>query len=127
MQCAPHAVLCPWVALTLLPSCRLDALLSALSKAKGEQLTNPWPIIHPDNAVTSLSQALDPKHDAFYRKLPKFKFLTCLDHYETGEYATYRAPLVDAACLLLLQCRTELRVDLVQTPTCLHKRVEHKG
>ncbi len=65
--------------------CRLDALLSALSKGKGGQLTNPWPIIHPDNAVTSLSQALDPKHDAYYRKLPKFKFLNCLDHYESGK------------------------------------------
>lgn len=89
MLCAPHAVLSrSEVVLTLLPFCRLDALLSALSKGKGEQLTNPWPIIHPDNAVTSLSQALDPKHDAFYRKLPKFKFLSCLDHYEAGEYGT---------------------------------------
>jgi hypothetical protein len=69
----------------LLLSYRLDALLSALSKGKGDQLTNPWPIIHPDNAVTSLSQALDPKHDDYYKKLPKFKFLHCLDHYESGE------------------------------------------
>ncbi|WIA39128.1 hypothetical protein OEZ86_005260 [Tetradesmus obliquus] len=61
---------------------RLDALLSALAHAKAGQLTNPWPTIHPDNSVTSFAQALNPKHDDFYRQLPKFKFLSCLDHYD---------------------------------------------
>lgn len=64
---------------------RLDALLSALSQAKGSGLLNPWAIIHPDNSVSSLAAALDPALDEFYHELPKFKFLDCLDHYATGD------------------------------------------
>lgn len=64
---------------------RLDALLSALSKGKGEQLRNPWATIHPNGAVSSFSEALDPKHDDFYSQLPRFRFIDCLDHYEIGE------------------------------------------
>lgn len=71
-------------------ACRLDAILSALSKAKGKQLVNPWPIIHPNNDVRSLSEALHPKHDAYYQQLPKFKFLGCLDHYQSGASAPDR-------------------------------------
>lgn len=64
---------------------RLDALLSALSHAQGSGLLNPWAIIHPDNSVNSLAAALDPAHDEFYKQLPKFKFLDCLDYYATGD------------------------------------------
>lgn len=63
---------------------RLDALLSALAHAKGSDLLDPWSIIHPDNSVDSLAEALDPAHDKYYRNLPKFQFLDCLDYYETG-------------------------------------------
>lgn len=68
-----------------LPSCRLDAILSALSQAVGRKQLDPWSTIHPDGSVKSLKEALDSKHDDFYRNLPKFKFLHCIDHYATGE------------------------------------------
>lgn len=66
---------------------RLDALLSALSHESGAVLVNPWPIIHPDGSATSLREALNPRYDDYYRALPKFKFLSCLDHYATGMVA----------------------------------------
>ena len=56
---------------------RLDALLLVLKSCKGSQCTMPWQVLHPDKKVTSISEALNPKYDAFYAAQPYISFSAC--------------------------------------------------
>jgi hypothetical protein len=56
---------------------RLDALLLVLKSCKSSECTLPWEVLHPDKRVTSLSEALNPKYDAFYAAQPDISFSAC--------------------------------------------------
>jgi arylsulfatase len=56
---------------------RLDALLLVLKSCKASECTLPWQVLHPDNKVTSLYEALQPKYDAFYAAQPDISFAAC--------------------------------------------------
>ncbi|KAL3457657.1 Arylsulphatase [Aspergillus heterothallicus] len=56
---------------------RLDALLLVLKSCKGTECTLPWKTLHPDGKVTTLSEALNPKYDAFYAAQPEISFDVC--------------------------------------------------
>lgn len=56
---------------------RLDALLLVLKSCKGWECTLPWQVLHPDEKVTSLSEALQSKYDAFYAAQPNISFSAC--------------------------------------------------
>ncbi|GLI76962.1 hypothetical protein PoHVEF18_005244 [Penicillium ochrochloron] len=56
---------------------RLDALLLVLKSCKSSECTLPWQVLHPDKKVTSLSDALQPKYDAFYAAQPDISFSAC--------------------------------------------------
>lgn len=45
---------------------RLDALLMVTKSCKGYTCTHPWSVIHPENDVSTLADALQEKFDAFY-------------------------------------------------------------
>ncbi|EPS33769.1 hypothetical protein PDE_08731 [Penicillium oxalicum 114-2] len=56
---------------------RLDALLLVLKSCKSTECTRPWQVLHPDNKVTNLREALQPKYDAFYAAQPDISFTAC--------------------------------------------------
>lgn len=56
---------------------RLDALLLVLKSCKSSECTLPWEVLHPDKTVTSLSEALNPKYDAFHAAQPDISFSAC--------------------------------------------------
>ncbi|CAG8081231.1 unnamed protein product [Penicillium nalgiovense] len=56
---------------------RLDALLLVLKSCKASECTMPWVVLHPDNKVTTLSEALHPKYDKFYAAQPSVGFSAC--------------------------------------------------
>ncbi|KAE8149097.1 alkaline-phosphatase-like protein [Aspergillus avenaceus] len=60
---------------------RLDALLLVLQSCKGTTCIQPWKVIHPDESVQSLRDALTSQYDAFYQRQPKVSYEQCLDGY----------------------------------------------
>ncbi|KAL2869439.1 Six-hairpin glycosidase-like protein [Aspergillus lucknowensis] len=60
---------------------RLDALLLVLKSCAGSTCIKPWDELHPDGAVGSLGDALDPEYDEFYAGLPKVAYSVCEDGY----------------------------------------------
>ncbi|KAG2488014.1 hypothetical protein HYH03_013450 [Edaphochlamys debaryana] len=60
---------------------RLDALMTAVGYCRGGLCDNPYQILHPDGAVTSFEEAMDPKYDALYAGLKKFRFVRCANSY----------------------------------------------
>lgn len=56
---------------------RLDALLLLLKSCKAEECTLPWQVLHPDKAVSSLTNALNAKYDKFYAAQPDIIFSAC--------------------------------------------------
>jgi N-acetylglucosamine-6-sulfatase len=67
---------------------RLDALLLVLKSCKGATCTDPWKVLHPHGDVDSLSVALKPKYDRFYKAQPKVSFTKC----EMGYIAESEGP-----------------------------------
>ncbi|KAJ1945224.1 hypothetical protein FBU59_002373, partial [Linderina macrospora] len=67
---------------------RLDALLSMLYNCKGEVCKFPRATLHKDGKVKSLKDALKPKYDAYYRSLPKFRFLKCKFYFDADNEGT---------------------------------------
>lgn len=47
---------------------RLDAVMGVMKTRKGETYTNPWKVLHPEEDVNSLGDALNPMHDTLYLK-----------------------------------------------------------
>ncbi|KAL3456688.1 Six-hairpin glycosidase-like protein [Aspergillus heterothallicus] len=60
---------------------RLDALLLVLKSCTGSTCIKPWTELHPDASVESLSDALNPKYDSYYKSLPKVSYSVCEDGY----------------------------------------------
>lgn len=56
---------------------RLDALLLVLKSCKASECTLPWQVLHPDNNVTNLVEALQPRYDAFYAAQPDISSSAC--------------------------------------------------
>ncbi|KIW91278.1 uncharacterized protein Z519_08174 [Cladophialophora bantiana CBS 173.52] len=56
---------------------RLDALLMVLKSCKANQCTQPWRVLHPDDDVHNLVDALNGQYDAFYTEQPKVEFEKC--------------------------------------------------
>lgn len=50
---------------------RLDTLLMVTKSCKGSTCVRPWSVIHPNGAVTTLKEALDPTFDLFYESQSK--------------------------------------------------------
>lgn len=61
---------------------RMDAMLQAKGLCKARTCRDPWSIIHPGGAVTSLEQALDPRYDAWYAQYAQFTFRACTKYYD---------------------------------------------
>jgi hypothetical protein len=57
---------------------RLDALLMVLKSCRSRTCRKPWESLHPRGKVATLSEALDPKFDAFYNEQPKVSFSSCV-------------------------------------------------
>ncbi|KAJ4310259.1 hypothetical protein N0V84_011061 [Fusarium piperis] len=60
---------------------RLDALMLVLKSCKGESCIEPWKVLHPDDDVASLKDALEDRFDEFYEKQVKVSFDRCEDGY----------------------------------------------
>ncbi|KAH7386286.1 alkaline-phosphatase-like protein, partial [Cadophora sp. MPI-SDFR-AT-0126] len=60
---------------------RLDALMMVMKSCKSAQCTTPWSTLHPKGDVNTLTDALDPKYDAFYSRQPKVSFTSCEPGY----------------------------------------------
>lgn len=56
---------------------RIDSLLMVLKSCKGKSCQSPWSVLHPDEAVRSLRDALRAKFDAFYEEQPRVSFSSC--------------------------------------------------
>ncbi|GME66155.1 Arylsulphatase [Neofusicoccum parvum] len=56
---------------------RLDALLMVLKSCKSDSCRLPWDSLHPNGTVSVLSDAMNPKYDAFYARQPKIEFSRC--------------------------------------------------
>lgn len=68
---------------------RLDALLLVLKSCKGVECTLPWETLHPGGQkVTTLSEALNPRYDAFYAAQPDISFSAC----ELGYLPEFEGP-----------------------------------
>ncbi|KAG2175458.1 hypothetical protein INT43_001105 [Umbelopsis isabellina] len=61
---------------------RLDALLLVLKSCKAESCRNPWKILHEQDKIGSLPQALSKDLDDFYATLPKVKYDHCTGYYD---------------------------------------------
>lgn len=49
----------------------------ALKDCKGRACSRPWLTLHPDEKVSSLRSALDPRFDEFYQSQPKMYYESC--------------------------------------------------
>lgn len=56
---------------------RLDALLLVLKSCQGATCIDPWAVLHPEQSVQSLRDALDKEHDLFYAAQPRVSFDWC--------------------------------------------------
>lgn len=56
---------------------RLDALLLVLKSCKGATCIDPWSVLHPEEPIRSLRDALNKEHDLFYGAQPKVSFDWC--------------------------------------------------
>lgn len=63
---------------------RLDALMMVLKSCKGGTCVEPWKVLHPQGDVTSLSDALKVRFDAFYKEQVKVSFNRCELGYIIG-------------------------------------------
>ena len=63
----------------LLP--RLDAVMMVLKTCKAQTCRNPWPVLHPQGNVQSLTAALNPQYNEFYQTQGKVEFQECLGGY----------------------------------------------
>lgn len=63
---------------------RLDALLERARVCKAETCRKPWSALH-GAAVTSLSEALDPRYDGFYASRPRYVFGKCSESLYSAE------------------------------------------
>ncbi|RDW59238.1 arylsulfatase-4 [Coleophoma crateriformis] len=60
---------------------RLDALLMVLKSCKGSACVQPWAVLHPDNSVHNLRDALEPRFNSFYHRQNKVSFNWCEEGY----------------------------------------------
>jgi N-acetylglucosamine-6-sulfatase len=60
---------------------RLDALLMVLKSCKGKSCRHPWHTLHRQGNVHSLTDAMNPKYDEFYRTQVKIEFSACKQGY----------------------------------------------
>lgn len=60
---------------------RLDALLLVLKSCRGHTCHSPWSVLHPEDEVDTLADALDPKYDAFYEEQVKIEYDRCEGGY----------------------------------------------
>ncbi|KAJ5675433.1 hypothetical protein N7462_008330 [Penicillium macrosclerotiorum] len=56
---------------------RLDALLLVLKSCQGVTCIEPWDVLHPEDPVFSLQDALEERYDAFYEIQPAVSFDWC--------------------------------------------------
>ncbi|KAL1857440.1 hypothetical protein Daus18300_010413 [Diaporthe australafricana] len=56
---------------------RLDALMMVLKSCKGGTCIEPWKVLHPQEDVHSLSDALQVRFDSFYRNQAKVAYNRC--------------------------------------------------
>lgn len=56
---------------------RLDALLLVLKSCQGATCIDPWNVLHPEESVQNLRDALSKEHDLFYGAQPKVSFDWC--------------------------------------------------
>ncbi|KAF7538940.1 hypothetical protein G7054_g2510 [Neopestalotiopsis clavispora] len=64
---------------------RLNALLLVAKSCEGGTCRQPWRFLQPNNStvngtleILSLTQAMDPKYDDFFKSFPRFAFKECL-------------------------------------------------
>lgn len=67
---------------------RLDALLYVLKSCRGDSCRLPWQALMPETGVNSLSDALDPIYDEFFKDVPKISFSSC----EAGQLISAEGP-----------------------------------
>jgi hypothetical protein len=61
---------------------RLDSLLLVLKSCKGLTCVRPWDVLHPDQGVRNLYDALSPEFDKFYEKEQhRVEFSRCENGY----------------------------------------------
>lgn len=72
---------------------RLDALMMVLKSCKGGNCIEPWKVLHPQEDVHSLSEALQVRFDSFYRNQAKVAYKRCEPGYiidSEGPQAPYQ-------------------------------------
>ncbi|PSR88619.1 arylsulfatase [Coniella lustricola] len=68
---------------------RMNGLLLLLKTCIGQGCRAPWTVLHPDGAVKSLADALDPQYDALYAALPSVSYDVCATEYLHANEAPY--------------------------------------
>ncbi|GME32631.1 putative arylsulfatase precursor protein [Neofusicoccum parvum] len=63
---------------------RLDTLLMVLKSCAGTSCTQPWQVLHPDQDVHTLADALDERYDGFYAAQKRVAFSECALGYIRG-------------------------------------------
>ncbi|KAF5005244.1 hypothetical protein FDECE_8302 [Fusarium decemcellulare] len=67
---------------------RLDGLMFVLKSCKGHTCRKPWNALMPGSKVSTLKQALHPKYDGFFSKLPNVHYTKC----EKGHLVSSEGP-----------------------------------
>lgn len=60
---------------------RLDVLLLVLKSCQGATCIEPWHVLHPEEAVHNLGDALAEQYDLFYSQQPQVSFDWCAEGY----------------------------------------------
>jgi arylsulfatase len=60
---------------------RLDSLMMVMKSCKGKTCREPWKVLHPDERVTTLEQALHHEYDNFYQAQSHVSFTRCEPGY----------------------------------------------
>ena len=61
---------------------RLDALMFVLKSCQADECRAPWAALQPDENISNLVEALQPKFDDFYQnQVPRVQFTRCEPGY----------------------------------------------
>lgn len=72
---------------------RLNGLMMVLKSCKGKDCIYPWNVIHPQDDVSTIREAMDPKFDDFYEdEMPQVSY----DHCTQGYYVELEGPQIPA-------------------------------